>query len=317
MLLWRSLALPLFVFVSVLVSMLGAHPVAAMSFQAPLDEARWEMSGDRFGCRLSQNIPAYGRAVLARRAGERQRFYLQEIIPRMRSGKASLVAVTPSWRSQVGGKDLGLIAVSQGHTPLTLSERLSQQVVDQLHQGMTVVATRKPWYGDKRDPSLRVAVSPVRFEQGYQRYAQCLSGLLPVNFDQVVRNTLLFGGGGQELPRRALRQLDNIVTYAKADDSVSVFYVDGHTDSSGAMAENLELSKQRAQMVVDYLTNAGIAADKIVMRWHGERYPVASNRSVKGRAQNRRVTVRLNRQEAPDVPESVSRRQGAESGSNS
>jgi OOP family OmpA-OmpF porin len=66
--------------------------------------------------------------------------------------------------------------------------------------------------------------------------------------------------------------------------------VQGHTDSKGSDAYNLDLSNRRANSVKDYLViNHGINPDRLMARGYGESKPVASNDSDAGRAQNRRV----------------------------
>jgi outer membrane protein OmpA-like peptidoglycan-associated protein len=66
----------------------------------------------------------------------------------------------------------------------------------------------------------------------------------------------------------------------------------GHTDDVGDDAYNMELSKQRAQAVRDYLvSNMGVDPSKIVTVGAGESMPVATNTTEKGRAENRRVDV--------------------------
>jgi hypothetical protein len=54
---------------------------------------------------------------------------------------------------------------------------------------------------------------------------------------------------------------------------------------------------------MEYLKASGIAAEQIVMRFHGERYPLAPNTSEANRAKNRRVTILLERVPQADVPE--------------
>jgi outer membrane protein OmpA-like peptidoglycan-associated protein len=63
----------------------------------------------------------------------------------------------------------------------------------------------------------------------------------------------------------------------------------GHTDSTGSAATNLELSEQRAQVVLDYLTGAGIDASRLTATGEGENQPIADNSDEAGRAENRRV----------------------------
>ena len=83
---------------------------------------------------------------------------------------------------------------------------------------------------------------------------------------------------------------------------MSVFFIDGHTDSVGGRSDNLELAQRRAEEVTRYFVNQGLDKSKIQTRWHGERYPVESNATRKGRAKNRRVTIRLERGDEPVVP---------------
>jgi outer membrane protein OmpA-like peptidoglycan-associated protein len=90
-------------------------------------------------------------------------------------------------------------------------------------------------------------------------------------------------------------RLDHIIAYLKADPTVGAMFVDGHTDNRGEREKNLVLSKARAESVTNYLILAGIAPDRFTTRYHGERYPVASNAAAKGRAKNRRVTIRIER----------------------
>lgn len=66
----------------------------------------------------------------------------------------------------------------------------------------------------------------------------------------------------------------------------------GHTDSVGADAYNMTLSKNRAQSVTNYfVNNKGISASRFSTHWYGETQPVASNDTPEGRAQNRRVNI--------------------------
>ncbi len=67
--------------------------------------------------------------------------------------------------------------------------------------------------------------------------------------------------------------------------------IEGHTDSDGADAYNLDLSARRAAAVVAWLTERGIAADRLRSEGKGEGEPVASNDKADGKALNRRVEV--------------------------
>lgn len=86
----------------------------------------------------------------------------------------------------------------------------------------------------------------------------------------------------------ALRQL----LAALQENATMNVDIEGHTDSVGEDAYNLSLSQRRAQAVVAWLTQNGIAAARPNAVGKGETMPVASNDSADGRALNRRVEVR-------------------------
>jgi outer membrane protein OmpA-like peptidoglycan-associated protein len=65
----------------------------------------------------------------------------------------------------------------------------------------------------------------------------------------------------------------------------------GHTDSVGDDAYNLDLSKRRAQSVIDYLATKGITG-RFTPVGYGETMPIADNATAEGRAKNRRVVLR-------------------------
>ena len=72
-------------------------------------------------------------------------------------------------------------------------------------------------------------------------------------------------------------------------------YIDvlGHTDSVGSDAFNQTLSEQRAGSVANYLASQGVNRARIATRGYGETQPVASNDTEVGRAENRRVNIRV------------------------
>ena len=72
-------------------------------------------------------------------------------------------------------------------------------------------------------------------------------------------------------------------------------YVDvlGHTDSTGSDAYNQALSERRASSVANYLTSRGVQSARLATRGYGESQPKASNVDEMGRAENRRVEIRV------------------------
>jgi outer membrane protein OmpA-like peptidoglycan-associated protein len=67
--------------------------------------------------------------------------------------------------------------------------------------------------------------------------------------------------------------------------------IEGHTDSTGSAAYNLNLSKQRAESVLDFLNRQGIASERMRAFGYGLERPIADNSTAEGRSRNRRVEI--------------------------
>jgi len=85
--------------------------------------------------------------------------------------------------------------------------------------------------------------------------------------------------------------LDRVAASLLAHPEVKV-EVAGHTDSDGSDAYNLKLSDRRAKAVRDYLITKGVPATQLTANGYGESKPIADNKTVEGRAENRRVELR-------------------------
>jgi outer membrane protein OmpA-like peptidoglycan-associated protein len=89
--------------------------------------------------------------------------------------------------------------------------------------------------------------------------------------------------------RRALRAIAAFVQASPA----SAVRIEGHTDNQADPRTNLSLSQQRADAVRQALIAQGVAASRIRTAGLGAEQPVASNKTAKGRARNRRVEIIL------------------------
>ena len=69
--------------------------------------------------------------------------------------------------------------------------------------------------------------------------------------------------------------------------------VNGHTDNTGTQFLNQQLSQQRAQAVADYLVSLQVKPQRIAVQGFADTQPIAPNSTPEGRAQNRRVEIRL------------------------
>jgi len=88
---------------------------------------------------------------------------------------------------------------------------------------------------------------------------------------------------------QTLGQLSTSFKNFKDNDLV----VTGHTDSTGNSDANVGLSHRRAEAVAQYLRANGVASSRILTLGAGSSQPVASNATADGRAQNRRVEIKL------------------------
>ncbi|MGN6376734.1 MAG: OmpA family protein [Sphingomonas sp.] len=86
--------------------------------------------------------------------------------------------------------------------------------------------------------------------------------------------------------------LDQVAQVLKQYDET---YIDvyGFTDSTGSDSYNQQLSERRAESVASYLEARGVQAARLGTKGYGETQPIAPNDTEAGRAQNRRVEIRL------------------------
>jgi outer membrane protein OmpA-like peptidoglycan-associated protein len=121
------------------------------------------------------------------------------------------------------------------------------------------------------------------------------------NYRPVVETSVHFGFDKSNLTSKAKQALDQLAAEIPNTKGY-ILVLDGNTDSVGDANYNYQLSQRRADSVIQYLASKyEVPAHKIYMVGLGEDKPVAPNRSSSGRAQNRRVEVRLmtNVSEAP------------------
>ncbi len=106
--------------------------------------------------------------------------------------------------------------------------------------------------------------------------------------DLVYATPIQFEFASAALKPESSRILESLVAAAKTCPSVS-FIVSGHTDDIGLISHNRDLSRRRAQAVVDFLSQAGIDAGRLTAVGYGESRPLVPNDSDEDRARNRRI----------------------------
>ena len=108
----------------------------------------------------------------------------------------------------------------------------------------------------------------------------------------VAPENVTFATNSSTISSRFTNTLDSIASVLKEypDSNITV---SGHTDSTGNDAINNPLSVNRANSVANYLKQEGIASSRITAVGYGSKQPIASNSTSDGRAQNRRVEIKI------------------------
>jgi len=103
-----------------------------------------------------------------------------------------------------------------------------------------------------------------------------------------------FKFGKVALPDEAKAKLDEMIAQIKADPKGAYFEIEGHTDSVGDKKVNEKIGMERAEAVRTYLYEQHqIPLHKMNVISYGESKPIAPNKTKAGRAQNRRVVIKV------------------------
>jgi outer membrane protein OmpA-like peptidoglycan-associated protein len=103
-----------------------------------------------------------------------------------------------------------------------------------------------------------------------------------------------FKFGKSEVPEDAVGEIDQLVQQLKANPNGAYIEIEGHTDNTGAKDLNYRLGLERAENVKRYLyENHQVPLHKINVISYGEEKPIAPNKTRDGRAQNRRVVIKV------------------------
>jgi len=117
----------------------------------------------------------------------------------------------------------------------------------------------------------------------------------------VTLSDVLFDVDQAQLKADGMRNVQKLAEFMKQYPQRAVL-IEGHTDSTGSAAHNMDLSNRRAEAVGAALEGMGISRERIVIRGYGEKYPVAGNDTAANRQLNRRVEVFVSEDNARVAP---------------
>jgi OOP family OmpA-OmpF porin len=106
-----------------------------------------------------------------------------------------------------------------------------------------------------------------------------------------IASKIFFETNSDKLKVASLSQLDELVVILKKYEAANL-QIEGHADSQGEDAYNLNLSQKRTESVKAYLMSKGIMESRLTAVGYGESKPIADNNTKLGRAKNRRVELK-------------------------
>ncbi|MDR1834437.1 MAG: OmpA family protein [Fusobacteriaceae bacterium] len=103
---------------------------------------------------------------------------------------------------------------------------------------------------------------------------------------------LSFDSGSAVIKEDFKKSLDAISVVLNKYPETLIF-VTGYTDNTGSSAGNKKLSEERAASVKEYMITKEVEAGRFYTEGYGELHPIADNATDEGKAQNRRVEIRV------------------------
>ena len=263
-------------------------------YEAPLDYAKWVLSGSPIQCSLTQDIPKYGFATFSSAANRKSNMNFNLALRHYnptRATEAVLSVEPPLWKHDKDSQEVGPITMFPGTIPLNIKNHDAWRLLFQLEKGMFPTFSYDSWLEDSDKVS--VALSAVNFQPVYEQFLDCVANLLPYSFDDISESFVYFEFNSNSFTREARESLAKIGAWLEVDKSLELVLLAGHTDGKGASKVNYKVGKKRAEMVKKFFVESGIAANKIRTQSFAATQPQSSNATPEGRAKNRRVMIKM------------------------
>lgn len=279
------------IFVTILVVFLSPVMAGSQFYGVEMDQSNWLSSGNRIECRLTQNIPGYGKAAFSHRSLKSMEFRVTSNYPARKNAQALLYIQPTIWKRFSHRKVLGRVPLTTLADAIVVPEDWAYRMVLELREGMEAVWTHTD-FADGSD-IVTVKVSPLHFEPAWRDFLACSGNLIDYGYKDVRYSIYYFKKKSMHLTLKEKARLDKLAEYVLLDTEYQYIKINSHTDSRGVRGKNLAISKKRAYMVKKYLVKQGVNPKQFIIVARGEKKPKYNNRTRVGRAKNRRIEVRL------------------------
>jgi len=240
--------------------------VKAEIYQPPLLESHWHFQGGKLSCRLSQEIPHLGRAVMAQSAGEPLEFGLL-LSPGSRV-VAATVTITPApWQHMVlSGKPFPAVMTHERNgqsMSLSVHGDTAEQMLAALFAGHYPSFTlRNGWQGGLSES--RVGVSSVRFWEHYDAFQRCRQQLPAFGLKDFQDLAFYFKEHQNRLPRELSEILEKIARYLRLSGKGQVVVRNLASQVSGKEGETW--FGKRYALIRKSLLGLGLGKGQITLR---------------------------------------------------
>jgi outer membrane protein OmpA-like peptidoglycan-associated protein len=267
-------------------------------YQVDVNASQWSLTQQtRLKCELSHGIPGYGTASFITEASKQlnMEFNLDMLRLPNRYDLATVYSVPPRWMPGVAKREIARMDLRKQYDG-DLPSSSAWQMLTELEKGFWPTIYYQDW--NNSNDSVAVSLNASAFQEEYYAFSRCISNLLPYSFEDIAYTVLAYKKNSTELTNYAKRRLEMIGEYLKEDLELELVLLDGYTDSYGGSYMNEQLSVRRANEIRDFFTSLGVDTSRIEVTGHGEKRHTSPNDTRLDRAKNRRVVVRLAKNQA-------------------
>ncbi len=273
----------------------------------PMNFSNWTYQVGNLECHLVSVDFPYGKFYFRSDEGNKKVTFVASLNQNgIKWGSAMLKIKNAPWEKALDIKSVSSISIAKSGSEFIFERNISQ-VLTSINQGKWMMLSLK---GSDSSVDQTITIPTVNIQEALQSFLSCRDRL--VKRDQLPKMPFLdtrdrevviyFAFGQRTLSNEQKMRLRALYRYIVEDSRVNKVLVDGYTDNVGPSVANLTISRQRAELIAKELNRLGLAEEKVEVRAHGLRYPVASNDTAAGQAKNRRVTLRLVRDNEQVVP---------------